>query len=296
MPTTSQLTRRLLGPIFAIVLLAAAFGPVSGASAAGSCSSSFQVLHNDQIGTVKIPSGQYTLMPTGVTCKNTAILLSRFLNDFDGILPDGWSVASGNNIRFVKAGTAESFQIRRTVKPSSGGRNISNGACPGTFSVLHNDKIGALKLKAGQYKITTKGLLCWFDATKLAYFLNYNSSGKLPKPWTIDVAAKQITRSPNHYFSLKYTGPLNGGGQTIAGGVRCAKKLFNQQGSTVAGLAFPRGYYYLNVFGGLSCTSAGKSFNKLSAGGAVPSSWTVNSETGTFMETKTLGFQLEGAF
>jgi hypothetical protein len=293
-----RVRRAVLALFSALTLIVLAIGVGSSASAATTCPS-FHVLHTDTIGTVKIAAGQYTLVPTGVTCANTSKLLAAFLDDWDGVLPDGWTIVAGKNVSFEKAGTTESFSLTPTsVKPSGGGggNDTNNGACPGNFTVLHNDKIGALKLKAGQYKITTKGLFCWFDASKLAYFLNYNSSGKLPKPWTINASKMQIIRSPSHYFSLRYQGSSGGGGQHPGNSVRCSKKLFNVSGETLAGMTFPRGYYYLNVFGGLSCKSAGTSFDSFIANGTVPNSWAIDSNTATFMKNKSQGFQLEAAF
>jgi hypothetical protein len=275
----------------------AAIGLTSQATAASTCPS-FHVLHNDKIGTVKIAAGQYTVAPKGVTCKNSSILIARFLNDWDGILPDGWKIAGGSTIKFTKAGTSESISLKLGYSPSGGGgggSNITNGACPGDFTVLHNDKIGALKLKAGQYKITTTGLLCWFDASKLAYFLDYNESGKLPSPWTVVPSAMKIQRSPNHYYTLKYLGNSGGGGHSIAGLTRCSKKLSVTTPGLLAGMEFPGGSYYVNVQAGTTCAGAGTLFNKWLVNGAVDNDWKVNSQTATFT-LNSKKFQIEAAF
>ena len=275
--------RTLLTLAAAAFLLVAALSAGS-ASAASTCPT-FTVLHNDSIGTVKIPAGQYTPSPKGVTCKNTATLIARFLNDYDGILPDGWvASSSGKTINFKKSGTSESIAMKLgAVTPSSNGAgaDTNNGACPGTFSVLHNDRIGTLKLNKGAYKITTKGLFCWFDVSKLAYFLNYNESGKLPSPWTVVPAAKKVQRSPNHYFTLKYVGSSTGG-NSIAGLVRCTKTLAVTTPGVLAGMQFPRASYYLNVGPGTTCASAGQLFDSWLAAGSVNNSWQVNSQTATF--------------
>jgi hypothetical protein len=182
--------------------------------------------------------------------------------------------------------------MKRSYSPSGGGSNITNGVCPGNFTVLHNDKIGALKLKAGQYRITTKGLLCWFDASKLAYFLSYNESGKLPSPWTVVPALSKIQRSPNHYFRLKYLGSSGGGGQHPADMIRCSKKLSVTTPGVLAGMQFPRGSYYLNVSPGTTCAGAGTLFDSWLAAGAVSNSWKVNSDTAVFT-LNSKNFQVE---
>jgi hypothetical protein len=278
-----------------LIVLAAALaaGLAPSATAATTCPS-FHVLHNDSIGTVKIPAGMYTVTPKGVTCKNSSILIARFLDDWDGKLPDGWAIsASGKTVKFAKAGTTETISMKLGYSPASGGSsNRQNGACPGNFTVLHNDKIGALNLKAGQYQIITKGLYCWFDASKLAYFLDYNESGKLPTPWTIDVAMMKIQRSTNHWFRLKYLGNSGGGGHSHAGLVRCSKTLSVTTPGILAGMDFPKGSYYVNVAPGTTCTGAGTLFNSWLTAGAVSNSWKVDSQTATFT-LNSKSFQIE---
>lgn len=270
-----------------------AIGLTASGSAATSCPS-FHVLHNDSIGSVKIPAGMYSVTPSGVTCKNSSILIARFLNDYDGVLPGGWvASASGKTVTFSKTGTSEAIVMKRGYSPSSGGSsNRQNGACPGNFTVLHNDRVGMMKLKAGQYKITTKGLYCWFDASKLAYFLDYTEGTKLPSPWTVDAAMMKIERSPNHYFTLKYLGNSGGGGHSTAGKTRCSSKLKVTTAGVLAGMSFPVGSYYVNVAPGTTCAGASSLFSSWLAAGAVNNSWKVNSQTATFT-LNSKSFQIE---
>lgn len=283
--------KRLVVTVTALALLAAV---AAGASSAASTCPSFHVLHNDSIGKVKIPAGMYTVTPTGVTCKNSSTLIARFLNDYDGVLPDGWTVAaSGKIVTFTKGTTGEKIAMKLGYSPSGGGSSSrQNGPCPGNFTVLHNDRVGALKLKAGQYKITTKGLYCWFDASKLAYFLDYTEGSKLPSPWTVDAAMMKIQRSPNHYFTLKYLGSTGGGGHSIAGLTRCSAKLSVTTPGTLAGMSFPRGTYYINVAPGTTCAGAGKLFDSWLVAGAVNNSWKVDSDAATF-SLNSKKFQIE---
>lgn len=267
-------------------------GLTTSASAATTCPS-FHVLHNDRIGSVKVPEGQYSVTPKGVTCRNSSILIARFLNDWDGKLTPPWVVSGGSTIKFTKVGTSESISMKRTVKPTGGGSNIQNGVCPGNFTVLHNDKVGGVALKAGQYRITTKGLYCWFDVEKLAYFLNYNETGKLPSPWTIMKSGLKIQRSPNHWFSLKYLGNSGGGGNNGGDLVRCPKKVTVVVPGVLAGMQFPRGSYYVNVKAGTTCTGAANLFTQWLEAGAVANDWKVDSETATFT-LNSKQFQIEG--
>lgn len=285
-----MIKRAALTVLAALVLAIAA---TTSGSAASTCPS-FHVLHNDSIGKVKIPAGMYSVAPKGVTCKNSSILIARFLNDYDGILPDTWTAAaSGKTITFTKGDTGETIAMKRGYSPSGGGSsNRQNGVCPGNFTVLHNDKVGKMSLKAGQYQITTKGLYCWFDASKLAYFLDYTEGTKLPKPWTVDAAMMKIQRSPNHYFTLKYLGKSGGGGHSHAGMTRCSAKLVVTTAGTLAGISYPAGSYYVNVAPGTTCAGAAKLFDSWLTAGAVNNSWKVDSQTATFT-LNSKSFQIE---
>ena len=75
--------------------------------------------------------------------------------------------------------------------PSAAGAAGTGGsatACPGTFTVLHNDQIGNLSLPAGRYAVTVQtpvNLTC-ADASKLfASFLRL-PSGNLPNGWRVN--------------------------------------------------------------------------------------------------------------
>ncbi|MGH2959420.1 MAG: hypothetical protein ACRDKE_07425, partial [Solirubrobacterales bacterium] len=133
---------------------------------------------------------------------------------------------------------------------------------------------------------------CWFDVTKLAYFLNYNESGKLPSPWTVDASMNKIQRSTNHYFRLKYLGNSGGGGHTPTEMVRCSKKLSVTTPGELAGMQFPRGSYFINVAAGTTCTGAASLFDKWLAAGAVSNSWKVDSDTAVFT-LNSKSFQIE---
>lgn len=283
--------KRVAPTVLAALVLSVAFASTS--TAATTCPS-FHVLHNDSIGKVKIPAGMYSVAPTGVTCKNSTTLIARFLGDYDGVLPDTWTVAaSGKTVTFTKGTSGEEIVMKRGYSPSGGGSsNRQNGRCPGTFTVLHNDRVGSMALKAGQYQITTTGLYCWFDASKLAYFLDYTEGSKLPKPWTVDAAMMKIERSPDHYFTLKYVGRTSGGGHSHAGMIRCSSKVDITTASVLAGISFTAGSHVLNVAPGTTCAGATKMFEGWLAAGAVNNSWKVDSATATFT-LNSKSFQVE---
>lgn len=287
------MTRYLIVAFAALMLLAAALS-VKGANAATACPA-FTVLHNDKIGTMEVPAGQYTLVPKGITCAQASSLFTRFLRDWDGILPGGWATkVSGSTKGFERTGTSESFTLKPgTVRPS-GGSTIKNGKCPGTFAVLHNDRIGNLKLRRGNYQITTTGLLCWFDVQKLAYFLHYDESGRLPRPWSVDARMKKISRSTNHYFTLKRVNTRSGGGHYPANATRCRGTFRVLNATTIDGIPFAAGRYAINTFQSFSCSVASREFRKFLASGTLPANWSANAQTASFFSSGA-GFQVEPA-
>ncbi|MCU0313613.1 MAG: hypothetical protein MUC84_06075 [Solirubrobacteraceae bacterium] len=67
-------------------------------------------------------------------------------------------------------------------------------ACPGTFHVLHEDRIGALRLSAGQHRLAVNGAVtCPRAATLLAGFLE-DWDGRLPGGWRVNAADREIVR------------------------------------------------------------------------------------------------------
>jgi hypothetical protein len=181
------------------------------AEASGSCGQ-FRVMHNDKISGVSFPAGPYNMVNSGMSCAQTTKYFQQFLEA--GKVAKGWQVKtlSGNRKRFTKLGTNPTVDFQATAAsdptPTPGGLT-----CPGTFRVLHNDQIGAMKLPAGSYTITlashnTPGLDCASASHAFTYFLNNDWAGNLPHPWKMNVAAKSfyMNNTPSDGFSVKRVG------------------------------------------------------------------------------------------
>jgi hypothetical protein len=152
------------------------------------CPGTFRVLHNDRIGSFKIPQGNYrlTLLSVGrITCSQASRYFARFLQDFDGVLPRPWQLDPGTGT-FSKGHRHVGFRIKPYVpetttartdagaaQDGSNGQHPSGGQskCPATFRVLHNDSIGSLRLKKGNYNVWVKGLSCPRSSQLFAQFL-----------------------------------------------------------------------------------------------------------------------------
>lgn len=250
------------------------------AASAATCPT-FQVMHNDRIGTVKLNAGQYTPTATGVTCANSSKLLTRFLSDWDGNLPGGWTVAqTGAGATFVNG--VQSIKLAPgKVKPSS--NTTQNGVCPGTFTILHNDHIGGLKLPAGQYQITTKRLHCWFDIQKLQLFLASYESGNLPRPWTVIPAQKKIQRSTNSWFTLKRVSSKAHGGTNTPNSTSCSTNFLVVNSTQIDGTPVAAGRYTIVTFGSYSCRTASSTFKQFLTAGKTPTEWTYVPDLGLFL-------------
>jgi hypothetical protein len=78
--------------------------------------------------------------------------------------------------------------------------------CPGTFQVLHNDRVGQLEIPAGAYRITVRRMTCPDASDKFRRFLNI-PSGRLPDNWQVRPAKSKFRNSVNgQSFRIKRTG------------------------------------------------------------------------------------------
>jgi hypothetical protein len=264
-----------------------AVGATATAQSATRCPASFTVLHNDSVGTLKIPAGAYVLRTTRLSCGGASALLGRFLDDFDGILPGGWVIARTGR-GFVNGSTGASFSL-----VTSGPQPPSGGRCPGTFTVEHNDRIGVLGVSAGRYAITTRRLSCGAAASRFAFFLFHDFAGTLPAGWHLNVAQQRFTRGSSS-FTVKRVSRNSGGGGGVHPNlaITCPGTVRLATGTSIGALVLPAGRYFVNVFSNLGCPAAKRRFERFASRGALPPEWTLQADTGTFLRGNE-GFQVE---
>lgn len=209
-PHFAALPTRLLAAVAAIaasVALMASLGASRADAAPQRCPGTFRVLHNDRIGNLKLPAGSYQITvrsPQKTSCSQASNLFTRFLEDYDGILPAPW-ILHVKSATFIRGkGSNNSFSVAKAGSGGGGGggggggRHPDNGGsfCPGTFRVLHNDHIGALQLKAGPYWIILSqknGINCSQASHQFTKFLD-SVSGVLPSPWILNVQLAEFRR------------------------------------------------------------------------------------------------------
>lgn len=171
------------------------------------CPGYFSVLHNDRIGSFRIQKGRYriTLLSyRGVTCQQAVRLFQGFLQDYNGVLARPWILDPGT-ATFSRGHRHVGFRIKPYVGGGSSASAAQNGGssgqhpsggqskCPATFRVLNNDRIGALRLKRGNYNVWVRGLTCPQSSKLFAQFLQ-DVSGVLPRPWVLSARTGQFNR------------------------------------------------------------------------------------------------------
>jgi hypothetical protein len=263
--------------------LALAFqGPAAHAAPASqTCRASFTVLHNDRVARMAVPRGAYSVRVSGVSCAGAPKLIGRFLDDFDGVLPGGWTTAA-TGVGFTNPSTGAAITMTPAARPAGA------GSCPGTFAVEHDDRIGALPVPAGAYVVRTRNLSCAAASQQFARFLYQD---RVSGGWTLNAGARSFTRGAAS-FTVTRSGANSGGGVHPSHSITCPGTVTLDAGTSLGSLVLPAGQYYVNVFSNYSCPNAIAAFQRFAAAGALPAQWTLEPQTGTFLLGKQ-GFQVE---
>jgi len=169
---------------------------------------------------------------------------------------------------------------------SLGGGSAAAATCP-SFKVLHDDRIGAAVLPAGNYEVSVSdGLSCTASSKLFARFLS-DWDGNLPKPWRLKAegSGKATFTGGIQSFSVRRIGG-SGGGTNPELGKLCPGTFTVKTGSDVGPLYFAKGQYllYIPARSGITCRRASVLFTRFLAapGGMLPSPWRVLTQTATF--------------
>jgi len=269
------------------------------------CPGTFQVLHNDSIGTLRLSAGAYQITvanPAALSCARAAQDLSEFLQDYDGKLRRPWNVNT-RAVAFQRGSDGQvSFSLARvgSATPGGGGSVVPTptaNACPGYFDVLHNDHIGSLAVPKDAYRITllSPSLLGCASASRLFTSFLQDFDGTLPSPWVLNQTTATFTRrGSNTGFRIKPAvgpepKPSNGGRYPAPrqhGECPGTFRVLNND--RVAGLSLPAGPYLTFVYRGtgVSCREASQLFRTFLSGQNVPRGYAVAPATGVFSTAK----------
>lgn len=186
------------------------------------CAQRFVLKQNDRIGSLVLKKGRYIidrLGPLAPSCATSANLLTQFLMDFDGVLPNGWVVLPDDG-SFVRGSVTNGFRVEPDPDSGGGGNNYPAKTlrCPATFRVVNNDRIGALRFPAGPYWVSIykgTGITCPQSSRLFASFLQ-RTDGRLPSPWVISVATGSFRRGRSSPYGFVAKPAFNVGRSTRA--------------------------------------------------------------------------------
>jgi len=209
--------RGLVGILAVVAVAACALGSASTASAA-SCPS-FRVLHNDRIGPASLPAGSYAMTAksdAGVSCAAASKLFTRFLSDYDGVLPRPWRVvAEGSGKAGFKKGAVVGFSVSRSGGGEGGGGGSSVGAlCAGSYTVNAGRMVGPLRFARGGYLLYIPAgsrIKCRTAAVLFTRFLS-TPGGRLPAPWRVNTQTATFFKAGHATRSAFRVEPLSGAG------------------------------------------------------------------------------------
>jgi hypothetical protein len=202
----------------ATALIARPAGAAPTAATATKSCPGFKVLHNDRIGAAVFPAGTYAVSneDSSLTCKSSAELFARFLEDFNGVLPTPWKVSSqGSGKAAFARGARPGFSVSLTKKSEEGGTNPDLGTlCPNTFTVNSTTVVGPLRFTKGAFLIylpTGSGITCNRASVLFTRFLG--AGGLLPQPWKLINQTATFYKPSNPTRSAFRIEPLNGSGR-----------------------------------------------------------------------------------
>lgn len=200
-----------LASLFAALALSAASAP----SASAATCPSFRVLHNDRIGPASLPAGNYTITTAAtLSCSQASQLFSRFLQDWDGVLPTPWRVvANGSGKATFNRGSAFGFSVARSGGGEEEGNNPVYGRlCANPFTVNSGAMVGPLYFAKGQYLIyqpPRTGITCRRASVLFTRFLG-QPGGRLPFPWRLKNQTATFFKPENPVRSAFRIEPASG--------------------------------------------------------------------------------------
>jgi len=280
------------------VLGAVTLAPASTATAQtpGPCPS-FQVLHDDHIGRLSLPAGNYAVTPldlSRLSCASASDLFRQFLEDFNGRLPSPWIVNPATATFARGSGSSVGFRVARLgAAGGGGGQHPATGtSCPAFFTVEHNDHVGQLRIPAGRYRLTllAEGRLSCARASRLFASFLQDFDGRLPRPWVVDAETGTFSVGRNVGFRIKRadgTPPLpTPAGNHPGSGRLCTSTFRVLHRDRIGALRLPAGNYLITLSSGrgLTCARASRLFRSFlnDTDGRLASPWVLRAATGTF--------------
>jgi len=206
--------RALAALALALAAALAALALTAAAPASAASCPTFRVLHNDRIGAVSLPAGNYEVtVEPGLSCQASTQLLARFLADYDGVLPKPWRVvAEGAGKASFTRGGLPGFSVKQVEKASDGGNTAVGKLCSGSFTVNAGSQVGPLFFPKGKYLIyipARSGISCRRGSVLFTRFLAA-PGGTLPYPWRLLNQTATFYKAAHPERSAFRIEPING--------------------------------------------------------------------------------------
>jgi Protein of unknown function (DUF2510) len=305
--------RAALGAVAVLALAGAVMAgappaPAQAQAPAGGCPALFHVLHDDRVGSLVLPAGQYRITPFGpraTRCADAPDLLRQFLQDWDGRLPRPWVVdAPGQAFRRGDSGFSVALAAPGTPDSGGGGTHPATGSvCPDLFRVEHDEHIGILRVAAADYRITLLSagrLSCGRAAALFSQFL-LDFDGRLGRAWVSDPFHGVFYKRGNHNLGFRVRAVVpgesgDGAGTHPADGDACPATFRVQHDDRIGRLRLPAGNYRVTA-AEVSCTRAAQLFARFLQypDGRLPSPWSVDAGVGGFRRGGDLAFRVKPA-
>ena len=176
--------------------------------------------------------------------------------------------------------------------------------CPGTFEVLHNDRIGGMQLPKGPYVVTllnSSSIGCTEASRLFAEFLE-DWDGKLPRPWVKNNSTRTFRFGKGSSLGFRVTPqstpptpptPPHPPSRRICPGY--FEVLHNDR---IGSFQIPAGNYRITLlsYRGVGCARAVRYLQKFlqDFDGNLPSPWHLDPGTGTFQRGhRHIGFRIK---
>ena len=198
------------------------------------------------------------------------------------------------------AGLVAAAALALALAPTA---SAAEATCPGTFQVLHNDRIGAMQLPAGPYVITvldTASMGCTEASRLFAEFLE-DWDGRLPRPWVADNATRTFRAGRGSSVGFRVTPDTNPTPPTPPhppSSRVCPGYFTVLHNDHIGSLSIPRGRYRITLlsYSGVTCARASTLFARFlqDVDGVLPRPWHLDPGTGSFVRGhRHVGFRIE---